>query len=938
MKGAMKSNQLFIKLVLGLILFPLTACQKKSIDSAVRNLDEQTVLEQSAFYPNQQAPEAELMAMIVQSDGETGTIGGPDGGGAGGDGGSIPGPGTGSDGSGSTGGTGGDTAGGSDTGTGGSTGDSSTGGDTDVADGGSSGSSGSNGGTDGGANSGDGDIGSGSDGGTIGDNGGSTGGDGGAMGDGSGSDGSDSGSGVADGSGNTGGDGGGSDGSGSNSGSDTDVADGSGNNGDNDGGDVGNGNTDPGSDDGGNVADNGGDTGTDGGSSNSGGDTDVADGGSSSGGSTDGNTSDGDGSNGSGGNSNTDGGTDVADGSDSGNGSDGGTIGGGDSGDGSDGGTVGDNGSGGNTDGGTGNGTDDGTDVADGSDPNDGSNNPGDNGGADGNTDGGTDVADGSNPNGGTDGGNNPGSGNTGGGSDGGTVGDGGNGNTDGDNGGTDVADGSNPNDGGNNGGNPGDNGGGSNNPGDGTDGNTDGGTDVADGSDPNGNDGGTVDGGDPTDPGTDDGDNGSCQKVDLCHIPPGNPSNAHTINISENAVDAHLAHGDVLGACPAEFDKNLRYKINRVCSQYRSRIPYPQFIFFEEALNPILSVEASVMIPASESRHNNSPQVAMPGLFGSNSYFSYYQNYYNKRYGKKVKEPTFVNVVVKKVDLNEVDLFEGRHMGVMDYTFKQVREQFPQYWENAMVTVRVCDDSNRDGKCSDEVGPRTLSINHSGFTPDRAPRSVVLDVWHGRNMLLRTDPEYCEKQYSPIVLDLAGNGIELTGPGSGVEFDINDEGKAVYTGWTGGIDDAFLVNDVNKNGVIDNGSELFGSATRLKNGERASDGFAALREHDDDGDGLITPKDAIWRRLRLWLDKNHNGRSDKGEIFSMSRAKMESINLNYIPMNEVDQFGNETRMRSTFRRTVRGKSTPMLMVDVWFNTLKREEDHSELGEELASN
>lgn len=38
--------------------------------------------------------------------------------------------------------------------------------------------------------------------------------------------------------------------------------------------------------------------------------------------------------------------------------------------------------------------------------------------------------------------------------------------------------------------------------------------------------------------------------KVDVCHIPPGNPANAHTINVSVNAVPAHLAHGDFLGAC----------------------------------------------------------------------------------------------------------------------------------------------------------------------------------------------------------------------------------------------------------------------------------------------------------------------------------------------------------------------------------------------------
>jgi hypothetical protein len=36
--------------------------------------------------------------------------------------------------------------------------------------------------------------------------------------------------------------------------------------------------------------------------------------------------------------------------------------------------------------------------------------------------------------------------------------------------------------------------------------------------------------------------------KVTLCHIPPSNPENAHSIRVSENTVPAHLAHGDTLG------------------------------------------------------------------------------------------------------------------------------------------------------------------------------------------------------------------------------------------------------------------------------------------------------------------------------------------------------------------------------------------------------
>lgn len=39
-------------------------------------------------------------------------------------------------------------------------------------------------------------------------------------------------------------------------------------------------------------------------------------------------------------------------------------------------------------------------------------------------------------------------------------------------------------------------------------------------------------------------------KKVTICHIPPGNAANAHTITVGESAVPAHLKHGDYLGEC----------------------------------------------------------------------------------------------------------------------------------------------------------------------------------------------------------------------------------------------------------------------------------------------------------------------------------------------------------------------------------------------------
>ena len=39
-------------------------------------------------------------------------------------------------------------------------------------------------------------------------------------------------------------------------------------------------------------------------------------------------------------------------------------------------------------------------------------------------------------------------------------------------------------------------------------------------------------------------------EKVTICHIPPGNPANAHEITVDDDAVPAHLAHGDNRGPC----------------------------------------------------------------------------------------------------------------------------------------------------------------------------------------------------------------------------------------------------------------------------------------------------------------------------------------------------------------------------------------------------
>jgi len=50
-------------------------------------------------------------------------------------------------------------------------------------------------------------------------------------------------------------------------------------------------------------------------------------------------------------------------------------------------------------------------------------------------------------------------------------------------------------------------------------------------------------------------------KKIEVCHMPPGNPDNAHTLHISVNAISAHLAHGDYIDDCTENGDEKTEEK-----------------------------------------------------------------------------------------------------------------------------------------------------------------------------------------------------------------------------------------------------------------------------------------------------------------------------------------------------------------------------------------
>ncbi|MEQ8286321.1 hypothetical protein [Thalassospira sp.] len=142
--------------------------------------------------------------------------------------------------------------------------------------------------------------------------------------------------------------------------------------------------------------------------------------------------------------------------------------------------------------------------------------------------------------------------------------------------------------------------------------------------------------------------------------------------------------------------------------------------------------------------------------------------------------------------------------------------------------------------------------------------------------------------QVDPLILDLDGNGIDVTSLEGGKQFDIDGNGSIDQTAWISGHD-ALLALDRNGDGKINDGRELFGDQ------HGAKDGFAELAKFDDNLDGLIDKQDGVFTSLVLL-------RAD-GRQQNLSEAGIKSISLSMITPLDQRLIGGDLVAESKFER-----------------------------------
>ncbi len=118
-----------------------------------------------------------------------------------------------------------------------------------------------------------------------------------------------------------------------------------------------------------------------------------------------------------------------------------------------------------------------------------------------------------------------------------------------------------------------------------------------------------------------------------------------------------------------------------------------------------------------------------------------------------------------------------------------------------------------------------------------------------------------------PLVLNFAGPSAALTA--EKYAFDLNADGNMDEISFVG-ANSGFLTLDLNGDGTVNDGRELFGP--------NSGDGFLELAAYDEDGNGWIDESDSVFGRLHIWF-KDEQGQD---HLLSLADKQVGAIYLGH--------------------------------------------------------
>ena len=175
---------------------------------------------------------------------------------------------------------------------------------------------------------------------------------------------------------------------------------------------------------------------------------------------------------------------------------------------------------------------------------------------------------------------------------------------------------------------------------------------------------------------------------------------------------------------------------------------------------------------------------------------------------------------------------------------------------------------------------------------------NISLDLQGGVDNLQQNFDQIAKNYHTPLAIELYGEELLTTSVEDGVSFDMDGDGMAEQTAWLK-KGSGFLVWDKNGDGMVNDGTEMFGEATVMSDGKRAENGVEASKDLDSDNNNIINQYDELWGELRIWHDENSNGKTEEGELSLLSDWDIQSISLDFAEINLKDEADNKILFES---------------------------------------